>query len=89
MQQSDGYIHVRGNRYSVPIDLAGQTLSVRVGLDDEIRVYCAEKLVARHRLRSAEQGWATTPEHHAALWQSTLNVEQRPLETYEEAAQWS
>ena len=84
----DGYIHVRGNRYSVPIELAGQTVCVRIGLDDEIRVYNTEKLVARHR-RSTEPGWVTTPEHHAALWQSTLNVEQRPLETYEEAAQWS
>jgi transposase len=85
----DGYIHVRGNRYSIPIALAGQTLCVRIGLDDEIRVYQGEKLVARHRLRSIEQGWVTIPEHHAALWQSTLNVEQRPLETYEEAAKWS
>jgi transposase len=85
----DGYVHVRGNRYSVPISLAGQTLCVRIGLDDEMRVYQGEKLVARHRLRSVEQGWVTIPEHHAALWQSTLNVEQRPLETYEEAAKWS
>lgn len=85
----DGYIHVRGNRYSVPIELAGQTVTVCIGLDDEIRVYYGEKLVARHCLRSAEQGWVTTPEHHASLWQSTLNVEQRPLETYEEVSQWS
>jgi transposase len=85
----DGYIHVRGNRYSVPIELAGQIVAVRIGLDDAIKVYAAEKLVARHLLRSAAQGWVTTPEHHAALWQSTLKVEQRPLETYEEASQWS
>ena len=85
----DGYIHVRGNRYSVPIELAGQTLPVRISLDDEIKVYSAEKLVAHHRLRSADQGWVTIPEHHAALWKSTLNVQQRPLETYEEVAKWS
>lgn len=85
----DGYVHVRGNRYSVPIELAGQVVAVRIGLDDEIKVYATEKLVARHVLRSVEQGWATIPEHHAALWQSTLKVEQRPLETYEEASQWS
>lgn len=85
----DGYIHIRGNRYSVPIELAGQTVTLRIGLDDEVKAYFAEKLVARHRLRSAEQGWVTNPEHHAALWQSTLKVEQRPLETYEEAAKWS
>jgi transposase len=85
----DGYIHVRGNRYSVPIELAGQTVKVRIGLDDELKIYSAERLVARHLLRRAEQGWVTTPEHHAALWQSTLQVEQRPLETYQEASQWS
>lgn len=85
----DGYIHVRGNRYSVPIELAGQSVTVRIGLDDEIQVYHTDKLVARHVLRNADQGWATIPEHHASLWQSTLNVAQRPLETYEEAAKWS
>jgi transposase len=85
----DGYIHVRGNRYSVPIELAGQFVTVRIGLNDEIKVYAAEKLVARHLLRSASQGWITIPEHHAALWQSTLKVEQRPLETYEEVSKWS
>jgi transposase len=85
----DGYIHVRGNRYSVPIELAGQTVTVRISLDDELKVYSAELLVARHLLRCAEKGWVTTPEHHAALWQRTLKVEQRPLETYQEAAQWN
>lgn len=85
----DGYIHVRGNRYSVPIELVSQTVVVRISLEDEIRVYCAEKLVARHVLRSIEQGWVTTPEHHAALWQEVLRVQQRPLETYEEASRWS
>ena len=64
-------------------------MTVRIGLDDELKAYNAETLVARHLMRSAEQGWVTTPEHHAALWQSILKVEQRPLETYQEAAQWS
>jgi transposase len=85
----DGYIHVRGNRYSVPIQLVNQTVVVRIGLDDEVRIYHADRLVTRHRLQSSEQGWVTTPEHHAALWQSTLKVEQRPLEAYQEASQWS
>jgi hypothetical protein len=85
----DGYIHVRGNRYSVPIQWVNQTVVVRIGLDDEVRVYHADRLVTRHRLQSSELGWVTTPEHHAALWQSTLKVEQRPLEAYQEASQWS
>lgn len=85
----DGYIHVRGNRYSVPIQLVNQTVVVRISLEEEIRVYHADQLAARHRLQSPELGWVTTPEHHAALWQSTLKVEQRPLEAYQEASQWS
>jgi hypothetical protein len=62
---------------------------VRIGLDDELRIYHDDKLAARHRLQISEKGWVTTPEHHAALWQSTLKVEQRPLEAYQEASQWS
>ena len=85
----DGYIHVRGNRYSVPIQLVNQTVVVRISLEDELRIYHADQLIARHRLQNSELGWVTTPEHHAALWQSTLKVEQRPLETYQEASQWS
>jgi transposase len=85
----DGYIHVRGNRYSVPINLVNQTVVVRISLDDELRIYHADQLVVRHRLQSSELGCVTIPEHHAALWQSTLQVQQRPLETYQEASQWS
>lgn len=85
----DGYIHVRGNRYSVPIQLVNQTVVVRISLEDELRVYHADQLMARHRLQNSELGWVTTPEHHAPLWQSTLKVEQRALEAYQEASQWS
>ncbi len=90
----DAYIDVRGNRYSVPAlpgpaHLAGKQVTVRIILDDSLRVYCEETLVATHRLRSVQEGWSTVPEHHASLWQSTLQVEQRPLEVYEEAASWS
>lgn len=91
----DGYIDVRGNRYSVPSALSGQTVGVRISLDGSLRVYDIadpnpDKLpVATHQLRSTREGWVTVPEHHAALWQDTLRVEQRPLLVYEEATQWS
>jgi transposase len=85
----DSYIEVRGNRYSVPARLSGQTVGVRVGLDDQVRVYDSEKLVAQHRLQPTEQGWVTVPEHHTPLWQDALQVEQRPLNVYQEATQWS
>ena len=82
----DGYIEVRGNRYSVPARAAGQTVAIRIGLDDSLRVYLGEELLARHTLRKAGEGWSTVTEHHAALWQSTLRVEQRSLAAYEEVA---
>ena len=85
----DAYIDVRGNRYSVPADLVGQTVTVRIGLDGDLRVYHEARLVAHHRLRAASEGWVTVPEHHAALWAETLQVEQRPLQVYEEAAAWN
>jgi len=85
----DAYIEVRGNRYSVPANLVGKTVAVRIGLDRTLRVYHAERLVATHLLRSSQDGWVTAPEHHAQLWKDTLQVERRSLEVYEEAAQWS
>jgi transposase len=91
----DSYIDVRGNRYSVPDRFCGQTVAVRIGLDDTLRIYDLKDAdpdqlpVAAHRLRSSQEGWVTVPEHHANLWREAMQVEQRPLETYEEVAQWS
>ena len=82
---SDAYVDVRGNRYSVPAELIGQRVAVRIGLDGALRIYLAEKLVAQHLLRSKEEGWGTIPEHHRQLWEA-VKVEQRPLAVYEEVA---
>jgi transposase len=35
----DGYIDVRGNRYSVPGSLTGQTVAVRIGLAGTLRIF--------------------------------------------------
>jgi transposase len=85
----DGYIDVRGNRYSVPATLVGQVVEVRISLDDTVRVSAADQVVAIHRLQSVQDGWVTVPEHHASLWRAAFQVEQRPLGVYEEVAQWS
>ena len=66
----DGYIEVRGNRYSVPGDLVGRTVTVRIGLDGHLRIVAGDYLVAAHRLRngqrwfvsSARFRWRTAPE---------------------------
>ena len=81
----DSYIEVRGNRYSVPAELVGQRVAVRIGLDDTLRVYHTDALVAKHILRSKQEGWSTVPEHHSALWKD-VHVEQRALSVYEEVA---
>lgn len=82
----DGYIDVRGNRYSVPSALAGQRVAVRISLDDSLRVYHLDMLVATHTLCNRQAGWSTLAEHHAQLWQDTLRVEQRPLAAYQEVS---
>jgi transposase len=84
----DSYIEVRGNRYSVPDHLAGQVVAVRIGLDDHVWVYANDQLVAHHQLRPRALGWVSVPGHHTRLWQDALQVEQRPLDVYEEAATW-
>jgi len=91
----DSYIEVGGNRYSVPGALAGQAVEVYIGLDGSLRVYDPadpnlDRLpVATHLLRSAQEGWVTVLEHHAALWKDVFQVEQRPLQAYEEVTQWN
>lgn len=80
----DAYIDVRGNRYSVPDYLSGQTVRIRIGLDDNLRVYNGDDLVAHHRLQTADSGWVTVPDHHQQLWHDTLRVQQRSLTRYEE-----
>jgi transposase len=83
----DGYIDVRGNRYSVPAALVGQRVTVRIGLDGLLRVFQADDvLAASHTLQSVRSGWSTVPEHQAEMWKSTLRVEQRSLAAYEEVA---
>jgi len=81
----DGYIEVRGNRYSIPAAMAGQRVAVRIGLDGLLRVYHAETLLASHTLKSRQEGWSTLAEHRTEMWKHTLpQVEARSLAVYEE-----
>ena len=80
----DGYIDVRGNRYSVPASLCGRSVNIRITLDDDLLIYDNDTLIARHRLRRATDGWVTDNDHHRDLWRNTLKVERRALTVYEE-----
>ncbi|USE34126.1 DDE-type integrase/transposase/recombinase [Endozoicomonas sp. SCSIO W0465] len=80
----DGYITVRTNRYSVPSDLAGQKVSIRIGLDRRLRVYGPnDSLVATHTLKDGRNQWQQNPEHHRAIYDE-IKVETRDLSRYEE-----
>ena len=85
----DGYVDVRGNRYSVPDRLCGSVVTIRISLEGILSVYSGEAKVAEYRLRPVEEGWVTIPEHHARLWRETLHVERRDLAVYEEVASCS
>jgi len=91
----DGYIDVRGNRYSVPSALVGHTVVVRISLEGRLQVFNPADAaldappVATHVLRRAQDGWATVPEHHAGLWDATLQVAQRSLRVYEAVTPWN
>lgn len=81
----DGYIDVRGNRYSVPIDQAGKAVSIRLSLSDTLRVFAGDTLIATHRLQDAASGWVQCPDHHKRLW-SQMTVQRRDLAIYEAVA---
>ena len=85
----DSYLEVRGNRYSVPDTLVGRPVTVRISLDDTVRIYAGDTRVAEHRLQPANEGWVTVPAHHTALWRQAVEVERRPLRVYEEVASCS
>lgn len=61
----DGYVELRGNRYSVPDHLCSQPLTARIGLDDTVALYDAnDTLVGEHCLQPASARWVRVPEHH-------------------------
>jgi hypothetical protein len=83
----DGYIDVRGNRYSVPDHLRGSAVTIRITLDGRLSIYADDVKVAEHRLCSVRDGWIVDPAHHDRLWRETLHVERRDLAVYEEVLQ--
>lgn len=81
----DGYVELRGRRYSVPATLCGETVTLRLTLDGQITVWnAAEQCVASHRQATTGDTWITVPAHHRDLWKQTLKVERRPLSAYAE-----
>lgn len=86
----DGYVDVRGNRYSVPDEYCGKQVIVRVALDGQIRIHDLNgDAIADHLQKPVQQGWSTVPAYHGKLWQQVLNVQRRDLSVYEAVAEWN
>lgn len=81
----DGYVEMRGCRYSVPDVLCGQLVTVRLTLDGQLTVWDAQgRCMASHPQARRAHAWVTVADHHRRLWQETLRVVQRPLSVYAE-----
>ena len=86
----DAFIDIRGNRYSVPAELCGETIRISIGLDGRIRLFDASgRCVAEHMSKSAAQGWQVNPEHHRRLWRESYQVQSRDLQIYQEVSTWN
>ena len=59
---------------------------IRIGLDQTLRIYAHDQLIASHLLQSRTDGWVTQRGHHSDLWSQALQVEQRDLAIYAELA---
>lgn len=83
----DGYVHVEGNRYSVPDHFCGERVSCRLTLDGQLTVYGrADEPIAHHVLTDPSAGWQRHSAHHQRLWRESVPVEVRDLRVYEEVA---
>lgn len=82
----DGYIEVKGGRYSVPSDYIGKQVNIRIGLDGNLKIHYNDLIIAKHLLKKSNI-WNTIDNHHKKLWDNTLRVQNRPLSVYEEASE--
>ena len=93
----DGYVDVRGNRYSLPSELAGRPVRIRISLDGLLTIYKQDPQtpVAQHVLAGSPgtpRDWVTVADHHSDLWANALGtsfeasfgVERRALGVYQE-----
>lgn len=82
----DGYINVRGNRYSFPDHQIHKTVRIRIGLDRQLRIFDAnDRPVATHLLAEGRNQWQRQEGHHTSLFKE-IHVETRDLSQYEELA---
>lgn len=89
----DGYVQVKGNRYSVPAAYCGETVACRLTLAGQLIIYGRHSRtagfaepIAHHVLTDPRHGWQQVPSHHEALWREALPVEVRDLAVYEEVS---
>lgn len=98
----EGFVRLRGSRYSVPPSTVGQKVFVEQG-EQRVLVRLGEVVIAEHRAATRAGSIVARPEHVAEMWQLAMArtnvppiskspllfrhpVAQTPLSVYEEAA---
>ena len=66
---TDCLVDVDTVRYSVPHRFVRRPVEVLVGLDD-VRIFCAEEEVARHRRSTEPHSVVRNPAHYEGLWRT-------------------
>lgn len=76
----EALIAYEANRYSVPSELVGRTVTVKEGFDETLHVYADADEVAVHPRLLGRGQIRVLPEHHAPLWKALgrLGRKQRP-----------
>ena len=86
----DGRVQVETNHYSVPWELAGQSVGLQIKGED-LEIVWREKVIARHRLHPGHHQNIVDSAHVEGLMRRTYRTKetediQRPLEAYAQAA---
>lgn len=85
----DARVQIDTNRYSVPWELAGQTVATRIR-EDRLEVTWQDRVVAQHRLHPGRHQEVVDPSHLEGLVRRTYSPQDadgvvRSLETYAKA----
>ena len=86
----DARVQVETNRYSVPWDLAGQMVTVRIQ-EDNLEVTWQSRVIAKHRLQPGRYQDVVDPSHLEGLFRRTYPAQEsegvvRSLDAYARVA---
>jgi hypothetical protein len=82
----EALIAYASNRYSVPSELVGRTVTVKEGFDGRLHVYADADEVAVHPRLGGRGQVSILPGHHAPLWKALGRLGQKQRRSVAPAA---